>query len=442
MESTQAVRIELADFRTRPMRAFHTTWMAFFVCFFSWFAVAPLMPIVRDRFGLTKTQMGNAVIASVAVTFIARLIVGRILDRFGPRRTYAALLFLGAIPVVGIGLAETYPQFLAARLAVGFIGASFVITQYHTSVMFAPNVVGTANAVTAGWGNLGGGVTQIAMPLVLAGLASLGMPHAIGYRVAMVLPATLLVVMGILYLRNTTDVPEGNYPEVKRDPGATAKAPFREALSDPRVLVLAIAYAACFGVELTINNVAATYFHDHFGLGLTAAGMVAGLHGLMNLFARALGGIGGDRAGIRHGLRGRVLFLAAILLLESVALLGFSRAHHLGPAIALLVVFSLFVEMACGATFSVVPMVNRKALGSVSGVVGAGGNLGAVAAGFLFRSESIHATDAFLAMGVFVLVAGLLVPFVGFSEEEEAAAQAALERSLREREALAAVPAE
>ena len=77
MESTQAVRIELADFRTRPMRAFHTTWMAFFVCFFSWFAVAPLMPIVRDRFGLTKTQMGNAVIASVAVTIIARLIVGR-----------------------------------------------------------------------------------------------------------------------------------------------------------------------------------------------------------------------------------------------------------------------------------------------------------------------------------------------------------------------------
>src|SRR5512139_2255101 len=153
--SIKAVRIDLASYSSRPMRAFHTSWMAFFVCFFAWFAIAPLMPVVRDRFALTKAQMGNAMIASVAVTIFARLVVGRVLDRFGPRRTYATLLFVGALPVLGIGLADTYSEFLVARLLVGVIGASFVVTQYHTSVMFAPNVVGTANAVTAGWGNLG-----------------------------------------------------------------------------------------------------------------------------------------------------------------------------------------------------------------------------------------------------------------------------------------------
>ena len=81
---------------------------------------------------------------------------------------------LGSIPVMTIGLANNYETFLLFRLAIGVIGAAFVITQYHTSVMFAPNIVGTANATSAGWGNLGGGVTQMAMPVVLALLVGLG----------------------------------------------------------------------------------------------------------------------------------------------------------------------------------------------------------------------------------------------------------------------------
>lgn len=51
-----------------------------------------------------------------------------------------------------------------------------------------------------------------------------------------------------------------------------------------------VQYAACFGVELTVNNVAATYFSEQFDLSTTNAGMVASLFGLMNLFARSLGG--------------------------------------------------------------------------------------------------------------------------------------------------------
>lgn len=50
-------------------------------------------------------------------------------------------------------------------------------------------------------------------------------------------------------------------------------------------------YAACFGVELTMNNVAASYFSDEFGLSTSKAGIVASLFGLMNIFARSLGGM-------------------------------------------------------------------------------------------------------------------------------------------------------
>ena len=120
------------------MRAFHLTWFAFFLCFFGWFGIAPLMAIVRDDLGLTKTQIGNTIIASVAVTILFRLIVGKLCDRFGPRLTYSWLLILGSFPVMGIGLAHDYETFLLFRLAIGTIGASFVITQYHTSIMFAP----------------------------------------------------------------------------------------------------------------------------------------------------------------------------------------------------------------------------------------------------------------------------------------------------------------
>jgi MFS transporter, NNP family, nitrate/nitrite transporter len=417
------------------MRAFHLSWFAFFLCFFGWFGIAPLMVVVREDLGLTQRQIGNTIVASVAITIVARLFVGWLCDRVGPRRTYAGLLILGSVPVMGIGLAQSYEAFLLGRLAIGAVGASFVITQYHTSVMFAPNVVGTANATTAGWGNMGGGVTQMVMPLVLAGLVALGASTSLGWRLSMVVPGFLLLLTGIAYLRLTQDTPEGNFRELRRAgrlEAADAKGPsiFMEAVRDRRVWALAVIYGACFGIELTINNVAALYFHDRFGMGVAGAGVVAGLFGTMNLFARTLGGFLGDRAGVRGGLRGRVSFLGTVLLLESVALVVFSRMDVLPLAIVTLILFSLFVQMSEGATFSVVPMINRRALGAVSGIVGAGGNVGAVAAGLLFRVEGLATQTALLYLGVAVAATSSLVFLVRFSPAQERAAQEELEASL------------
>ena len=170
----KAVRINLFDFRSPQMRAFHMSWFAFFLCFFAWFGIAPLMKVVRKEMGLTDDQVANLVIGSVAVTILFRLMLGWLCDKIGPRITYTWLLILGSLPVMGIGFAHDYETFLWFRVAIGAIGASFVITQYHTTLMFAPNCVGTANATTAGWGNLGGGVTQLVMPMLL-GLLTAGM---------------------------------------------------------------------------------------------------------------------------------------------------------------------------------------------------------------------------------------------------------------------------
>lgn len=410
------------------MKAFHMTWMAFFLCFFGWFGIAPLMVIVRDELHLTKGEIGNIMIASVSITIFARVLIGYLCDRVGPRIMYSALLILGAFPVMLIGLSNDYTSFLLFRLAIGVIGASFVVTQFHTSAMFAPNIIGTANAVTAGWGNLGGGVTQLVMPLIFAGFVGLGYSNGASWRLAMVVPGVALLIMGILYFVYTTDTPEGNLAELKKkDPNFTLKkqqsqVSFTEILKDYRVWVLAFCYGACFGIEITIDNIAALYFKDKFNLSLEAAGLIAASFGMMNLFARALGGMLSDKIGSTKGLNGRVLVLGACILLEGIGILIFSNMEVLAFSVISMIGFALFVKMSNGATYAVVPFVNKNAVGSVAGIVGAGGNIGAVLMGFLFKSESLTYNDAFSIIGYCVLgiaVLAFTIRFVTSTEKKQ-----------------------
>ena len=412
---SKATRIRLADFSTAPMRAFHMAWMAFFLCFFSWFGVAPLMPVIRQELHLTKAQTGNSIIASVALAVFGRLLIGWLCDRIGPRKSYAALLVLGSLPVMCIGFAHDYTTFLVFRLAIGLIGASFVVTQFHTSVMFAPNVVGTANAAAAGWGNLGGGVTQMVMPLLFSAFLSLGVGAWWGWRLAMFVPGVAMLAWGIAYYWLTQDTPEGSWLRVPREQAGS----LAEVVRDPRVWALFVLYGCSFGMELTIDNIAALYFADSFHLALTTAGFVAASFGMMNLFARALGGIVSDGCNRRWGLRGRVNLLGGTILAEGLGLMLFSRMRVLPFAIGSMMLAGLFVKMSNGAAYSIVPFINKKRLGAVAGVVGAGGNVGAVLAGFLFRSAGITWPQALFILGCTVAICSSLVVVVRFSEAEQ-----------------------
>ena len=411
----RATRIRLLDFHSAPMRAFHLSWFAFLLSFVAWFGIAPLMAVVRDDLKLTKAQIGNTVIASVAITIFARLLTGWLCDRFGPRRTYSALLIFGALPVMGIGLSHTYHSFLFFRLAISLIGASFVLTQYHTSIMFSRSVVGTANAVTAGWGNLGGGVTQWLMPVLFGAIIALGADKFLSWRLAMIVPGALMLFTGIAYYRLTEDTPDGR-PFVPRVGGQA----LREAAGDYRVWLLFVLYGACFGVEITVDNVAALYFKDSFHVTLELAGLLASLIGMMNLFARALGGIAGDWAGSRWGLLGRSRLLGLTIFVEGLLMVFFSRLTILGPATAAFLLFGLFVCMACGVTFAVVPLIRPRAVGSVSGIVGAGGNLGAVLAALLFKSESLSGANAFFILGSIVAATSFCALLLRFRDAKVA----------------------
>jgi len=86
--------------------------------------------------------------------------------------------------------------------------------------------------------------------------------------------------------------------------------------------------------------------------------------------------------------------------------------------VLLMLIFGLFTHMACGATYSLVPFVNRKALGGVAGIVGAGGNVGAVAAGFVVKGAS-SVEHALLLLGIVVVCSAICALAVRFSQQQK-----------------------
>ncbi|MDN5288357.1 MAG: transporter [Mucilaginibacter sp.] len=404
----QLTKLNIFSVKGVQMRTFHITWLMFFVCFFGWFGLAPLMPTIRTELHLTKGQVGNIIIASVSATIIARLIIGKLCDTWGPRKTAIRLLLIGSLPVFFVGLAHDYTTFLLFRLAIGIIGASFVITQFHTSMMFAPQLKGTANAVTGGWGNLGGGVTNMVMPLIFAAIVGFGYTKAEAWRYAMIVPGVMMLIIAYLYYKYTKDTPNGNYDETGYTQGKSTKTDW-SVLADWRIWALTMAYAMCFGMEITFDNVASLHFVDSFHLSQSQAGFWAGIFGFMNLFARALGGIVSDRVGRKFGMRGKGLLLAGVLLFEGFGLILFAQSGTLLAAIVSMLSFALFLKMANGATYGIVPFVNTKNVGLVSGIVGAGGNFGGMLFGFLFKSNSITYVQAFTYIGYTVIAVSLVV---------------------------------
>ncbi|WP_122902136.1 MFS transporter [Acinetobacter sp. B51(2017)] len=434
----KATKISLFNFKTAAMRAFHMSWLAFFVCFFAWFACAPLMPVIAGEFNLTKDQIANINIAAVAITILVRLIVGPLCDKYGPRKTYTALLLLGSIPVFGVAASNSYESFLFFRLLIGAIGASFVITQYHTSIMFASNVVGTANATTAGWGNAGGGATQALMPLLLGALVMFGVEQAMGWRLALLVPGLMMVIVGIMYWKLTQDCPQGNFKALRENGvsvGSDKKggtAILMAAARNYRVWILFGAYAACFGIEIFMHNIIAMYYVEHFQFGLKEAGLAAGIFGLLALFARALGGIVSDKVAISKGLDGRTKVLFGLILLEGIFLIAFAKVDSVILAILVMTIFALFTHMACGATYALVPFIDRDSLGGVAGIIGAGGNVGAVAAGFLLKGM-LDIQTTFMILGVLVVIAAAFVLLIRFSLEHKEKEQRLYEQAMQQR---------
>ena len=130
--------------------------VGFFVAFLSWFAFPPLIPdAIKSDLALTPAQIANSNIIALTATLFVRVLSGPLVDRYGPRKVMAGILVLGAIPSGLAGTAKSAQSLYVLRFFIGILGGTFVPCQAWTSCFFDKNIVGTANALVGGWGNMG-----------------------------------------------------------------------------------------------------------------------------------------------------------------------------------------------------------------------------------------------------------------------------------------------
>eukprot|EP00884_Botryococcus_braunii_P005895 jgi/Botrbrau1/15306/Bobra.0096s0009.1 len=415
----KAKTIKIWSFKRPHMLSFHLDWFAFHMSFFATFAAAPLIPVIRQDLNLTKMDIANGNIMAVIAAVFSRIAMGGICDVIGPRLGMAVTMLLCSTATFSMALVTNAAGYIAARFFIGLSLAVFVACQYWSSIMFSATVVGVANALAGGWGNLGGGVTQLIMPRLQEGFAH-HMPVFVSWRVAFFIPAIIQILAGLLILLLGQDLPDGNYADLKKK-GLKEKSKgwyeYLLALRNYRTFVLMAMYGFSFGVELTVDNVFAQYFFDHFGLSLSKSGDLAAVFGLFNIFSRAAGGFVSDYVSRSFGMRGRIWTHWIIMTTAGAFLLGLGLAKDsLSQTIVLLCFFSVFVQGACGTTFAIVPFASRRALGAVSGFVGAGGNAGAgiVTAAFFGPHTTLAAFKGLQYLGICVMSVAQLAIFLYF----------------------------
>ena len=173
--------------------------------------------------------------------------------QFARAITEAGLLTFGALWVALSALIQEVWQYTVIRFFIGFVGATFVTNQFWCSLMFSQSIVGTANATAAGWGNLGGGVTQIFMISVLFDpMVNSGLTADTAWRVSMTIPAILFLLCAAALKLLCWDMPTAKHIDVATI-GKTRQPSlwdYVEVLKDVRVLVMIFQYSACFGAEL------------------------------------------------------------------------------------------------------------------------------------------------------------------------------------------------
>ena len=430
-------RFNLLSFNGK-MKILHLSWLVFFVTFIVWFNHAPLLQAIGHSLSLTPKQLKTLLTLNVAIAIPARVIIGMLTDRFGPRIMYTFLLAICSIPCFMFACADTFAQAALARFLLGFIGAGFVIGIRIVSEWFPAHELGTAEGIYGGWGNFGSAVAAFSMPVL-----ALTFGGDNGWRYAIASTGVLSLIFSVVWYFNVSNTPKGSTYFRPKNLGAmeiTSKGDFFflllmkvpmyaalsllawnlsparvNLLSDNTVLaiwiglvvlylyevaqvwrvnkdvfvtpvpelhrykfkqvaVMDMLYFATFGSELAVVSMLPLFFAETFKLTPIVAGILASAHAFMNLVSRPGGGVLSDKFG-----RKRVLLILTAGLAGGYLIMGLvDSSWNMWVAVLIAVSCALFVQAGEGAVFAVVPLIKRRLTGQIAGMTGAYGNVGAV----------------------------------------------------------------
>lgn len=200
-------------------RTLHLTWFAFFLTFVDWFNFAPFATTIGKELHLAPEQIKTLAICNLALTIPARIAIGMLLDRFGPRITFSWLLMFAIVPCFATAFSQDFNQLVIARLLMGIVGAGFVIGIRMTAEWFPPKEIGIAQGIYGGWGNFGAFGAEFALPSIAVATAFLAGGTS-NWRLAIAFTGIISAIYGFIYSRSVTDTPPGKvYQRPKRSGG-------------------------------------------------------------------------------------------------------------------------------------------------------------------------------------------------------------------------------
>jgi NNP family nitrate/nitrite transporter-like MFS transporter len=423
-------------------RILHLTWFAFFLTFVVWFNFAPFSTVVAAELGLQPAQVRTIALCNVALTVPARIIIGMVLDRYGPRITYSCLLIYAAFPCIAFALSQNFVQLVFSRLALSLVGCGFVIGIRMVAEWFDDEEIGLAEGIYGGWGNFGSAAAAFTLPTVATLLAvSTG---ALNWRLAIAATGIMAAAYGVFYFFNVQDTPPGRVYQrpassrgmevtTQRDfwfllamnvplvgiLGVLAWRLFKVGLFDTPVLWVIYALLVCLYLFQAFNIYAANKelmtgekrypAEDRYGFSQVALlelayiacfGSELAVVSMLPTFFQGNFGLTAAVAGtvastysfmnlvarpggglISDKVGSRKWTLAITLAGTGIGYLIFSTMGAVGLPLVVIVTMlaSFFVMAAEGATYAIVPLVKHRITGQIAGNVGAYGNVGAVA---------------------------------------------------------------
>lgn len=467
MATSNSERFNLFDFSKANIRTLHLAWGAFFVSFMVWFVHAPLMPFIREALQLSDLQVKTLLTLNVALTIPARIVVGMLVDRYGPRIMYTAILIIGGLITIAFALAQDYQQLALTRFLAGFVGAGFVVGIRLIAEWFPARQTGIAQGIYGGWGNFGSAGAAFLLPSIAVLIGGV-----YGWRYAVGLVGLISIAYGLFYYWRVRNTPKGStYFKPKKTGALEVSSGFdlvlyivmnipmyaalalvvhslspakmkmlsetttlalyalllatylfqvwkiwqlnRHVLKEPvpelqrysftQVAILDLAYMVTFGTELAVVSMLALFYVDNFGMDKVSAGMLAGSYAFINLVARPAGGFLSDRFG-----RKVTLVVVFIGIAASFLFLGqVDASWTVWMVIVAATCGGIFSKAGSGAVYAMVPLIQRRLTGQIAGMAGAYGNVGGVV--FLSVLAAFNTPIFFMTIGGMALVVLLFI---------------------------------